>query len=50
MIICKPDIREVAREKGDEFIMAGCDGIWERYTDNTQGMLDIIKSQLKIKK
>lgn len=28
----------------------GCDGIWERYVDNSQGLIDILKSQLKIKK
>ena len=31
MITCKPDIREVKRQAGDEFIILGCDGIWERY-------------------
>ena len=28
MITCKPDIREFNRQKGDEFILMGCDGIW----------------------
>lgn len=28
MITCKPDIKQVARETGDEFILLGCDGIW----------------------
>jgi serine/threonine protein phosphatase PrpC len=28
----------------------GCDGIWERFVDNSQGLLDIVKSQLKINK
>ena len=28
----------------------GCDGIWERFVDNSQGLLDLIKSQLKINK
>ena len=28
----------------------GCDGIWERYVENSQGLLDIVKSQLKISK
>lgn len=29
LIICKPDVREIARDsKNDEFIIMGCDGIW----------------------
>lgn len=28
MIICKPDIKEFARNSSDEFILQGCDGIW----------------------
>lgn len=31
MITCKPDIREYERNEGDEFIIVGCDGIWEKY-------------------
>ena len=51
LIICKPDIKEIPRDQAnDEFIIMGCDGIWERYVDNSQGLIDILKSQLKIKK
>lgn len=50
MITCKPDIIEVSRKKEDEFILMGCDGIWERYVDNSQGLLDLVKSQLRNKK
>lgn len=28
MITCKPDIGTFERQKGDEFILLGCDGIW----------------------
>jgi len=31
MITCKPDIKNVKRSSEDEFIILGCDGIWERY-------------------
>ena len=31
MITCKPDIIEVPRQPNDEFIIMGCDGIWERF-------------------
>ena len=34
----------------DEFFLVGCDGIWERYVENTQGLLDLVKSQLRNKK
>ena len=50
LIICKPDIREFTRTKNDQFIIMGCDGIWQKHVENTQGMVDIVKSQLKIKK
>lgn len=50
MITCKPDIKQVLIDPKDEFIVMGCDGIWERFVDNSQGLLDIVKSQLKINK
>jgi len=25
----------------------GCDGIWERYVDNSQGLIDLIRQLLK---
>ena len=28
MITCHPDVRKVARQPEDEFILMGCDGIW----------------------
>lgn len=31
MITCKPDIKVEARKPEDEFIIMGCDGIWEKY-------------------
>lgn len=43
MITCKPDVKTVERKKEDEFILMGCDGIWERYVDNNQGIIDIVK-------
>ena len=50
MITCKPDIREFNRQKEDQFILMGCDGIWERYVDNTQGLIDLVKPEVKSKK
>jgi serine/threonine protein phosphatase PrpC len=47
MITCKPDVRRVERSKEDEFILCGCDGIWERYVDNNQGIIDIVREQFK---
>jgi serine/threonine protein phosphatase PrpC len=43
MITCKPDVREFERKEKDEFIVIGCDGIWEKYVDNSQGLIDIVK-------
>ena len=49
MITCKPDIKEFNRQKNDEFILMGCDGIWERYVDNSQGLIDIVARKIKEK-
>lgn len=46
LIICKPDIKKVERKEEDEFILIGCDGIWERYVENSQGIIDIVRQQL----
>jgi len=49
-ITCKPDIRTFDRKKSeDEFIIIGCDGIWERYVDDSQGLVDVIKKQVDSK-
>lgn len=50
MITCKPDIKVVQRAKKDEFILLGCDGIWQRYVENSQGLIDYMKQGLKAKK
>lgn len=50
MITCKPDIKVVKRQKEDDFIVSGCDGIWQRYVENSQGLLDLVKSQIKNQK
>ena len=34
-IICVPEIKEYERTKDDKFILLGCDGIWERYGDDS---------------
>ena len=38
-VISVPEITEVARQEGDEFIIMGCDGIWEKYVVNNQKMV-----------
>ena len=50
MITCKPDIIEIPKHSNDEFIIMGCDGIWERFVENSQGLIDILKSQFKMNK
>jgi protein phosphatase 1G len=34
-------------KSGDEFILMGCDGIWERYVENSQGIIDIVREDIK---
>ena len=43
MITCKPDIKQVNRQTNDQFILIGCDGIWERYVEDSQGLIEIVK-------
>lgn len=50
MITCKPDVKEIERAANDEFVLLGCDGIWERYVENSQGLIDVVKHELKQKK
>lgn len=42
MITCKPDVVKYDRCKDDEFIIMGCDGIWEKYVDNSPGMVSLV--------
>ena len=49
MITCKPDVKEFQRKKEDKFILLGCDGIWQNYVENNQGIIDIVKQDLKKK-
>ena len=51
MITCKPDIKQIEVDpENDQFIAIGCDGIWQKFVDNTQGFLSILRSQYKINK
>ena len=45
MITCHPDVRVVPRDPADEFVIMGCDGIWERYVNNSQHMIDYLVMQ-----
>lgn len=47
MITCNPDIESFEVSTGDEFILVGCDGIWEKYVENSQGLIDVVKEELK---
>jgi serine/threonine protein phosphatase PrpC len=50
MITCKPDIKKIDRKsESDEFILVGCDGIWEKYVENSQGLIDYVREKLKSK-
>jgi len=46
MITCHPDVKSFDRNADDEFIIMGCDGIWERYVDDNQGMVSKLKPQV----
>lgn len=49
MIISKPDVTETVRVPGgDEFIIIGCDGIWERYINDSQNLVTRLANERKI--
>ena len=43
MITCKPDIKEIDRHPKDDFILIGCDGVWERYYEESSTLMERIK-------
>lgn len=48
LIICRPDVTEIPRQIGeDEFIIMGCDGIWERYVNDSQPLVTRIANERK---
>ena len=47
LITCKPDITQVARSNDDEFIILGCDGIWQKYVNDSQPMITRIGNERK---
>ena len=49
MITCKPDVKQFDRNPEDEFILMGCDGIWERYVENSAGLIEIVRKDVKTK-
>ena len=50
MITVHPDVMEVARQASDEFIIMGCDGIWEQYVEDSSGMVNAIKKEVDAEK
>jgi serine/threonine protein phosphatase PrpC len=48
LIICKPDVTEVVRQPGDdEFILMGCDGIWEKCVNDSQPLITRVYNERK---
>jgi serine/threonine protein phosphatase PrpC len=38
-----PEITETERSPHDNFIIMGCDGVWERYVANSQKMVEHVQ-------
>lgn len=48
LITCRPDVTEIPRQIGeDEFIIIGCDGIWERFVNDSQPLVTRIANERK---
>ena len=46
-VIAQPDIKCEQLCKDDEFLIIGCDGVWERYENTPQEMIDFIREERK---
>lgn len=42
LVICKPDVTVINRSSQDDFIVMGCDGIWDAFGQNNQGLMDMV--------
>jgi protein phosphatase 1G len=40
-----PDVKAVDLCKDDDFIIIGCDGVWERYEKNGQELIDLVRGE-----
>lgn len=47
LIISKPDITVTARTPQDEYIVMGCDGIFDAFATNNQAIVDLINGYLQ---
>lgn len=47
MVTCMPEIRFFARSPDDDFILVGCDGIFENYTYDVQPLINIVSKSKK---
>lgn len=47
LISPKPDVTEIDRSSNDEFIVLGCDGIWEKYVKDSQPLITRIWNEKK---
>lgn len=47
MITCHPDVIDYTRSKEDEFIIMGCDGIWEKYVEDTDGLISLVRQIMR---
>ncbi len=45
-VISVPEVLEMERRKEDDFILLGCDGVWERYVSSNQKMVNTVKELL----
>lgn len=40
-----PDITKNELTTDDDFLIMGCDGVWERYENDSQGLIDRIREE-----
>lgn len=48
LVIYRPDVARYPRTREDDFIILGCDGVWDRFGTNNQGMVDMVRQKLKM--
>ena len=48
LVISRPEITEIPRDREmDQFIVMGCDGVWERFVSNSQKMVESVGQLLQ---
>ena len=49
-VICLPEVRCIDKSSEDQFLLVGCDGVFEKYDNEEQKFIDFIRNGRKNRK